>query len=116
MDAEPLKETDDFIVQQEKALIADMLINSRTHGYFCNMQKEDSLSKRKKYMKRIVGHGSSGCRHLNFVAIPPIQEGELINPEVWHKPIAPRLSLKLFTKERPSDFRNPNKEEEVADK
>ena len=67
MDAE---KDNDFNANEEKAVIADMLINKHKHSYFCKMQEEGPKAKRMKYMKRIVGHGASGCRHSDFVAAP----------------------------------------------
>ena len=94
MDAEPI--TNNCLIEQEKALIVNWLMDNRTHAYFCKMQDEVSIAKKVKYMKRVVGPGSSGCRHSKFVAQPPIHEEETINPRYTFKKIAPKLFLKLY--------------------
>ena len=40
MDTEPLKEIDDYIVQQEKAVIADMLISVHVFGWSTDLRYE----------------------------------------------------------------------------
>ena len=54
MDAEPI--TDDCLVEQEKALIVNWLMDDRKHSYFCKMQTEESKPKKVRYI----------CEHSNF--------------------------------------------------
>ena len=79
-------------------------MDNRKHAYFCKMQDETLVAKKVKYMKRVVGHGASGCRHSKFVAQPPIHEEETINPRFKFKEDSDGLYLKLYTKERLHDL------------
>ena len=80
------------------------------------MMNDGTKAQKIKYLNRLVGKGSSGCRHKSFTAEPAIVAEEIFNPSYHFKGVENNISMKVFTKERPRDVTNPNVEKDRCQK